>query len=120
MKTIVKSLNTNSKEVKDAIKKHILECVHDYDTEEVFNSLQEAKTYLYNEFNRVANYPINIHNIPNEQNRFQDFMQGCVFWFEFEDYKIEQFLNSIGILKEFKAGEAWRLYAYLIFRELKK
>lgn len=120
MSTITKKISTNSKEVKEAIRKHILECVHDYDTEENFTELHEAKKYLYAEFERVANYPVNIHNIPNEQNRFKDFMQGCVFWFEFEDYKIEQFLNSIGITKQFKADEAWNLYAYLIFRELKK
>lgn len=121
--TTTKKISTNSKEVKEAIKKHILECVYNYETEETFKTVEESKKYLYEEFKRVANYPYNLQRLPNEQERFSDFMGGCVFWFEFETYKIEEFLNGLGINpegKKYDFNKVWQLYTYLIFKELKK
>ena len=49
---------TNSKEVRNEIKKHILECVYDY-SENNFATLKEACNHLYSEFDRVANHENN-------------------------------------------------------------
>lgn len=123
MTTTAKKISTNSKEVKTAIKQHILECVYDYETETNFKTFEEAKTYLYEEFDRVAGFAYNLNRYPNEQERFADYMGGIPFWFEFETYKIEEFLNGLGINpenKQFDSSKVWSLYTYLIFRELKK
>lgn len=116
-----KKLTTNSKEVKTAIRQHILECVYDYNTEQNFETFEQAKEYLYSEFKRVANYSYNLKRFPNEQERFSDFMGSAIFWFEFETYKIEEFLNSLGINpegKKYEANKVWKLYTHLIFKEL--
>ena len=121
--TTTKKIRTNSKEVKEAIKQHILEYVYDYETEEIFKNIEESKKYLYQEFNKVAGHPYNLNKFPNEQDRFADYMGGIPFLFEFETYKIEEFLNGLGINpegKKFEANKVWQLYTYLIFKELKK
>lgn len=120
--TAAKKLSTNSKEVKEAIKRHILECVYNYN-EENFNTLEEAKKYLNAEFERVAGHPYNLRRFPNNQDRFSDYLAGIPFWFEFETYKIEEFLNGLGINpegKKYDANKIFNLYSYLIFRELSK
>lgn len=122
MTTTTKKISTNSKEVKNAIRQHILECVYDYETEETFKTIEESKKYLYQQFNSIAGHPYNLKKFPNEQERFADYMGGIPFWFEFETYKIEEFLNGLGINpegKEYDSNKVWQLYTYLIFRELK-
>lgn len=121
--TTTKKISTRSTIVKEAIKKHILECVYDYNTEENFKTFEEAKTYLYNEFNRVSGYAYNLKMFPNEQDRFNDYMGGLPFHFEFENSEIEKFLNSLGINpenKQYDYTKQYKLYTYLIFKELKK
>lgn len=115
-------MRTNSKEVRNAIKKHILECVCDY-SENNFATLKEACDHLYNEFDRVANYAYNKKRIPNDQKRFEDYLQGSQFHFHYTNEDIEAFLNSLGINKEGKKYEPykmWNLYAYLIYSETLK
>lgn len=119
----IKKVSTNSKVVKDSIRNHILECVYDYNTEETFKTIEESKSYLYSQFNAVAGHEYNLKTYPNEQDRFADYLGGLPFHFEFENYKIEEFLNSLGINpenKEYSNDKMWKLYTYLIFRELKK
>ena len=120
--TATKKLSTNSKEVKEAIKQHILECVYNYD-EETFNTLEEAKKHLNAEFERVSGHAYNLKRFPVKQDRFADYLAGIPFWFEFEAYKIEEFLNGLGINpegKKYDANKMFNLYSYLIFRELSK
>lgn len=120
--TTAKKVSTNSKEVKEAIKNHILECVYDYE-ENTFPTLSQAKKHLLQEFERVAGHEYNLRKFPNHQARFADYLSGIPFWFEFETYKIEEFLNGLGINpegKEFDANKTFQLYSYLIFRELSK
>lgn len=120
--TTTKKLSTNSKEVKEAIKQHILECVYN-EGEENFETVEKAKMYLYADFERVAGHAYNLKRFPNEQERFADYMGGIPFWFEFETYKIEEFLKGLGINpegKKYDSNKVWQLYTYLIFKELKK
>ena len=115
-------MKTNTKEVRNAIRNHILECVYDY-SENNFATLEEACSHLYNEFNRVANDANNIKRIPNEQKRFEDFLQGIPFHFHYTNEDLENFLNSLVINKEGKKYEPckmWNLYSHLIYSETLK
>jgi hypothetical protein len=115
-------MKTNSKEVRNAIKTHILECVYNFEGEE-FKTIKEACTHMYNEFERVANYPTNIHNIPNDQKRFSDYLNGLPFNFLFYYSDVKDFLNGLGINpngKEFTDEETIKRYHYLIYSEMIK
>ena len=113
-------LRTNSKEVREKVRQHILDSVYD-ENEEEFDTFGKASKYLVEEFKRVADYPYNLKRIPNNQERFEDYLRGIPFHFEFENYKIEEFLNSLGINpenKEYDSDEMWRRYGYLIWKEI--
>ena len=113
-------VRTNSKEVREKVRKHILDSVYDYE-ENQFPNFQDASQHLTDEFKRVADHPYNLKRFPNNQKRFQDYLQGIPFNFEFENYKIEEFLNGLGINptgKEYSSDKMWHLYSYLIWREV--
>jgi hypothetical protein len=113
-------VRTNSKEVREKVRKHILDSVYDYE-ENQFPNFQDASQHLTDEFKRVADHPYNLKRFPNNQKRFQDYLQGIPFNFEFENYKIEEFLNGLGINptgKEYSSDQMWHLYSYLIWREV--
>ena len=115
-------ISVSSKVVREAINKHILSCVYDYQENE-FTTLKEACNHLNNEFERVSNHAYNIHRFPNAVSRFVDYLQGIPFHFEFEDYKIQQFLNELGINpsdKEYSSTKMWNLYGLLIYRQMIK
>ena len=115
-------MRTNSKEVKNRIKKHILECVYD-NNEQEFKTIGEAVKHLTNDFKRVADYQNNLKRIPNNCERFTDYLQNIPFNFEYENYKLESFLNGLEINpnnKEYSSGKMWNLYGLLIFREIEK
>jgi hypothetical protein len=113
-------VKTNSKSVREAIRKEILDSVYD-ENEEEFDNFNDAAQYLADEFKRVADYPTNMYNIPNNQDRFQDYLAGLPFRFEYENYKIEEFLNGLGINpkgKKYTSDQMQKLYSYLIWREI--
>ena len=113
-------MKTNNKEVKNAIRAHILESVTD-DSGETFPTLEGAIMRLKGEFERVANHPVNLRRIPNDQERFHDYLMGLPFRFEYETHAIASFLDSLGINpkgKAFNAEKSARLYTYLIFKEI--
>ena len=120
MKTTDKPLRTNSKAVREMIRAHILNCV----TDENGNSLpsfEQARDILRAEFDRVANYPANLKRIPNNQDRFHDYLMGIPFGFEYTHCGIADFLNGLGINpqgKEYDEEKSARLYSYLIYREI--
>lgn len=115
-------MKTNSKEVKKAIQAHILESVYDY-SENEFSTLQLACNHLNNEFIRVAGHENNLKRYPNHVERFIDYLQGIPFHFEFENYKIQEFLTGLGINPknvEYSSEKMWNLYGLLIYREMIK
>lgn len=115
-------MRTNSKQVRDQIKSHIMECVTD-ENENGFNSFEDAANRLYSEFDRVANYKYNMVRIPNNQDRFSDYLLGLPFAFEYTNEGIETYLNSLGINpgnKKFDSDKSLKLYHYLIFSEVAK
>jgi hypothetical protein len=114
----VKKLSTNSKEVKEAIKKHIIDCVYNYDEKE-FNTIQEAAKHLYNEFKRCTEGDGFLRN-KSDQDKFSYWLTGLPFHFHFSYFDIENFLNSLGINPEgktFDNDKSQKLYHYLIYRE---
>lgn len=122
MTTTTKKLRTNSKEVKERVRKYILETVHD-DKEQEYKTFEEAAKKLKKEFNRVANFPNNIKRIPNNVDRFKDYLQGVPFWFPVYNSDVEDILNGFGINpegKEYPSDKMWNLFALLIYREIEK
>mgnify|MGYP007082156011 CR=1 FL=1 len=118
MKT--KAVRTNSKAVRLAMQAHILANVTDGNGD-TFPTFDAARAHLKAEFARVADYPNNLRRFPNHQDRFHDYMMGIPFGFEFENWKIKDFLNGLGINpegKEFDADKSARLYTYLIYKEI--
>lgn len=114
-------MRTNSKQVKEQIRQHITDRVTD-GTEKTFKTFEEAKTRLLSEFERVANYPTNLYNIPNDQDRFSDYLNGIPFHFEFTTYEIQKYLNGLGINpagKEYSSTESLKRYHYLIWCEIR-
>jgi hypothetical protein len=115
-------MKTNSKEVRNKIKQHIIECVYSYEETE-FPTIKEAANHLYNEFVRVANHPYNLKRLPNEQKRFSDYLIGLPFRFHFAYHEIKDFLNGLGINptnKEYPDDRSMDLYHYLIYNEMLK
>ena len=71
-------INTNTKEYRRRFEEYVYNNVH----EEVNElSHKEQLDFIFSEFNRVANYPSNMHNYPNRIDRFADYLQGLPFDF---------------------------------------
>jgi hypothetical protein len=113
-------VRSNSNQVREKVRQHILENVYDYDENE-FDNFNDASQHLTSEFKRVADYPNNISRFPNNQKRFRDYLQGIPFNFYFYDDDIEDFLNGLGInpqSKKYSSDQMWDLYSYLIWKEV--
>ena len=113
-------MKTNSKATRATMRQHIHDKVTDRHGDP-FPTFEEARDHLKAEFARVADYPSNLHRLPNNQERFHDYLMGIPFGFEFENHKITEFLNGLGINptgKEFDPVKSARLYTYLIFKEI--
>lgn len=113
-------MRTNSKEVKNKVRQYIIDTVYD-NNENNFKSFSEAATFLKNDFIRVADYKFNLKRLPNNQERFLDYLQGAPFYFPVYNDEVETFLNSLGINpqnKKYSSDKMWNLFSLLIFREL--
>lgn len=114
------TLKTNSKEVRAEVRKHILDSVYDFEGQ-AFETFEDAKNHINNEFNRVANYARNIKVFPNNQDRFSDYLNGAPFNFCIYYSEINEFLDSLGINpenKEFSNNLILKKYHYLIYKEI--
>ena len=113
-------MKTNSKQVREKIRLHILDCVTG-DDGNTYATFEEAATRLRNEFNRVANHPHNLRRLSNAQDRFHVYLMGIPFDFGVANHKITEFLESLEINptgKKYDAEKSARLYTYLIFEEI--
>jgi len=113
-------MKTNNKQVRQQVRQHILECVYD-ENEQTYQTFEEAKARLTDEFNRVANHEYNLKRLPNNQDRFSDYLCGIPFHFEYTHQGIKDFLNGLGINpegKEFDSDKSMRLYHYMIYKEV--
>jgi hypothetical protein len=113
-------VRSNSNQVREKVRQHILESVYDYDENE-FDNFNDASQHLTSEFKRVADYPNNISRYPNNQKRFKDYLQGVPFNFYIYNDDVEDFLNGLGINpqnKKYSSDQMWDLYSYLIWKEV--
>jgi len=116
----MKTVKTNSKQVKEQIKQHIIDCVTDEEGNN-YSTFGKAKERLLSEFKRVANYPNNLQRFPNNQDRFSDYLNGLPFNFEFTYYGLKEYLNGLGINptgKKYSASVSLKRYHALIWREI--
>ena len=113
-------MKTNNKAVKAQLKAHILESVlNEYG--KYFSTFSDAQNHVKQEFNRVANYTYNLHKLPNNQDRFSDYLCGLPFNFHYYFDDIKNYLNSLGInpeRKEFSDDKSLKLYHLLIYKEI--
>lgn len=113
-------MKANNKAVRAQIRAHILENVLNEEGQ-YFSTFSEAQNYVKQEFNRVANHPYNLHKLPNNQDRFSDYLCSLPFNFHYYFDDIKNYLNSLGINhenKEFSNDKSLKLYHLLIYKEI--
>jgi hypothetical protein len=113
-------MRSNSKQVKDLIKLHILERVTDENSQE-FTSFENCKKYILQRFKSEYNHPRNKQLYPNTQERFLNYCLGMPFDFTTWYDEMKTILNSWGLFKDSATNEQiCKLYFYLIYREVNK
>lgn len=117
-------MKTNSKQFREIMINHIMENASD-EHGNSFKSIEQAAKSIYSEFERTANYPYNLKRLPNDQNRFSDWLCGLPSLVNqyYYDSDISDFLNSTGINpenKEFDSNISMKRYHYFIYREILK
>ena len=111
-------MKSNSIQVRNHVKNHILECVTTSECEK-FATLQDAKNYALNRFNLEYNNEYNKRLYPNNQQRFKEYCLGMAF--DFTPYFNEQreILSSWGLVKESATDkQICDLYFALIYMEI--
>ena len=114
----MKKLRSNSKEVKEAIKQHLIEIAQDDDVE--IETVDQAIKYIgdrfYNEMLKYDNSNTNIQKL------FIYWLNGLSLNTYYMTYDIINYLHSIGLYGKNEQQEqekAADLYHYLIFKEVK-
>lgn len=114
----MKKLRSNSKEVREAIKLHLIEIAQNDDID--ITTVEQAKNYIVDRFNlevlRFArkNEPL--------QKLFTDWLNGLALHTYYTYPDIINYLHSIGLYgknEEQEQTNAADLYHYLIFKEVK-
>ena len=114
----MKKLRSNSKEVREAIRLHLVEIAqNDY---EKIETVDQAIKYISNRFyNEMIKHNNNLRNI---QERFIYWVEGLALNTYYYTDDIINYLNSIGLYgknEEQEQEKAADLYHYLIFKEVK-
>ena len=115
----MKKLRSNSKEVKEAIRLHLIEISKNDDVE--IKTVEEAKNYIIKRFNlEVLRF-----KRPGEsyQKLFTDWLNGLALHTYYYTSDIINYLHSIGLYgkdEEQEQANAADLYYYLIFKEVKE
>ena len=113
-------MKSNSKQVQELIKLHILENATDENSEE-FKNFKDCKNYIMKRFESEYNHPRNSQLYPNIQNRFLNYCLCMPFNFTTWYDEMKAILNSWGLFKEDATKEEiCKLYFYLIYREVSK
>jgi len=112
-------MKTNSKEVREAIKLHLIEISQNDDVE--VQTVEQAKEYIINKF-YIEMIKHNKH-YNNIQDLFIYWLNGLALHTYYYTDDIINYLHSIGLYgkdEEQEQEKAAYLYHYLIFREVKK
>jgi len=114
----MKKLKSNSKEVREAIKLHLIEISSNDDVE--IETVYQAQVYIiYRFYNEMIK---NNNNLRNIQERFIYWLNGLALNTYYYTDDIINYLHSIGLYGKDEKQEqekAADLYHYLIFREVK-
>jgi hypothetical protein len=115
----MKKLRTNSKEVREAIKLHLIE-ISQNDYEEV-ETVDQAIKYIVDRFyNEILRYD---KSNKSYQEIFIDWLNGLALHTYYMTDDIINYLHSIGLYGKDEQQEQEKsanLYHYLIFKEVKK
>ena len=115
----MKKLRTNSKEVKEAIKLHLIEISQNDDVE--IETVNQAINYIVDRFyNEMIKHNKHYNNI---QDLFTYWLNGLALNTYYYTDDIINYLHGIGLYGKDKKQErekAADLYHYLIFKEVKK
>jgi hypothetical protein len=114
----MKKLRSNSKEVREAVRLHLIEISENDDVkiETVYQAIVYIISKFYNEMIK------NNNNLRNIQERFIYWLEGLALNTYYYTDDIINYLNSIGLYGKNEQQEqekAADLYHYLIFREVK-
>ena len=115
----MKKLRTNSKEVRDAIKQHLIEISQNDDVE--VETVEQAIKYIVNKF-YIEMIKHNKH-YNNMQDLFTYWLNGLALNTYYYTDDIINYLHGIGLYGKDKKQEqlkAANLYHYLIFKEVKE
>lgn len=109
-------MRSNNKIVVEKIRAHIFEAVESYDGAQTY---EEARKAVYKEFSDAFNHPYEVQRTPNEQTRFERYMDNGAFNFEWQTQERRKFILSLGIAqkREYSDNEVNKFYSYLIFRQ---
>ncbi len=116
--TVTKQYRTNSNHVRTQVRQHIIDAVSDW--HDNVGTIEEASQVIMEAFNDW-DCTYERARIPNNQERFSDWLWGIPFNFEFTYCGIVEFLNGLGINpedKEYDSDKSSKLYHYMIWREI--
>ncbi len=115
----MKKLRSNSKEVREAIRLHLIEISQNDDVE--IETVDHAINYIVNKFyNEMIKYNNNVYNY---QEMFTDWLNGLALHTYYMTDDIINYLHGIGLYGKDKKQEQEKsadLYHYLIFKEIQK
>ena len=114
-----KKLRSNSKEVREAIRLHLIKISKNDDVE--VETVEQAKKYIVNKFyNEMIKHNNNVGNI---KKLFTYWLSGLALHTYYMTNDIINYLHSIGLYGKDEKQEqekATYLYHYLIFREVRE
>lgn len=113
-----KNIRSNSKEVKEAIKLHLIDIAQNDDVE--VTTVEQAKDYIVERFNlEVLRFKRTGETL---QKLFTDWLNGLALHTYYYTSDIINYLHSIGLYgkdEEQEQEKSADLYYYLIFKEVK-
>ena len=120
----MKKLRTNSKEVREAIKLHLIEISQNDDV--AVETVEQAINYIvdrfYNEMIKYNKHYTNNIKVISYQEIFTDWLNGLALNTYYTYPDIVNYLHSIGLYgkdEEQEQEKSVNLYYYLIFKEVK-
>ena len=120
----MKKLKSNNKEVREAIKRHLIEISEndDVEVETVEQAIKYISDRFYNEMIKHNKHYTNNIKVINYQEIFSDWLNGLSLNTYYTYPDIINYLHSIGLYGRDEKQEQEKsadLYYYLIFKEVK-
>lgn len=120
-------MKTNSKQVKEAIQKYIVECFNTEEFEDHDGTTKKSIEIVLTDFARVALYKNNLHNLKSYQACFVDWIMGLphALAIEFRTFAILELMAGFGLplpegKEEVDGEELFRNLIYLNLIDMAK